>query len=204
MATFNEHPGLAQGLNVSEQLGQVPRQYGEWLVYNSDAAALKPGYLVEVVGTCKGDGTAGAAYFKVAKPSANNVTAVLVIPFGIQPGKVGVGTMDDRYAGLPVLYSGSTPAIGSTLGTASGSFLAAPGGTGFVVMSVDAANSRAFCRAASAGGGGGSASLQIVQAVANGSAGVVSTKVMTLKADVSASPNFTLATTAANANYFKL
>jgi hypothetical protein len=61
-----------------------------------------------------------------------------------------------------------------------------------------------YVRPFGATGGGGTASLEIVQAVADGSAGVVSTKVMTLKADVSLSPNFTLAATAANANYFKL
>lgn len=61
-----------------------------------------------------------------------------------------------------------------------------------------------YVRPFGATGGGGAVSLDIVQAVADGSAGVVSTKVMTLKADVSASPNFTLAASAANANYFKL
>jgi len=54
------------------------------------------------------------------------------------------------------------------------------------------------------GGGGGGATLDVVQATADGASGAVAVKVMTLKADVSLSPNFTLAATGSTVNYFKL
>ena len=56
----------------------------------------------------------------------------------------------------------------------------------------------------SEGGGGGEGPAEIVQATADGAAGVIATKVMTMKADPSLSPNFTLADDAVNLNYFKL
>jgi hypothetical protein len=53
-------------------------------------------------------------------------------------------------------------------------------------------------------GGGGGGTFSVVQAIADGAAGVVATKAVAFKADVSASPNFTLAADAVNLNYYKL
>lgn len=52
-------------------------------------------------------------------------------------------------------------------------------------------------------GSGGSATLLVVRATADGSAGVIPAKTMTLKADPSLSPNYDLSTDPTNYNYFK-
>lgn len=54
-------------------------------------------------------------------------------------------------------------------------------------------------------GGGGSASLTVVQATSDGAAGVIPVKVITMKADPAASPNFEQATgDPSNVSYYKL
>ena len=198
-----EHPGLMQGLDISTQFRQVPRQYGEWQVYNSEGTDCPNESLVEVIGTCAGDGTAGKSYFKIAKPTQDSATAVLVAPWGVISHKVGTATMDDRFAGVVIAYDGADPAVGDTLGTQTGSWKAKVGNTGFIALAVNTTDKLAYCRAASAGGGG-SASLTVVQATSDGAAGVIPVKVITMKADPAASPNFEQAATGSNVNYYKL
>jgi hypothetical protein len=53
-------------------------------------------------------------------------------------------------------------------------------------------------------GGGGGGSFSVVQATADGVGGVVTAKAIQFKANVASSPNFTLAATAVNLNYYKL
>lgn len=150
---------------------------------------------------------------KVRRPTTDSIPAPACVVF---PGSkiahsatARVEAADFSRDSKPVLVtldtSSSAPAIGNTVGTMAGSWGMKVGNFGFVVVGI-AHNSSpyvVYVRPAGAGGGGGLASLLIVQATANGSSGSISAKTMTLKSDVTLSPNYTLAANAVTYSYFK-
>lgn len=111
--------------------------------------------------------------------------------------------LDNRQI-IVALSSGSDAAtVGCDLGTVKDTWGLKVGNTGFKCtgLIVDASGRRyVYVRPS---GSGGSATLLIVQATADGSAGVIPAKTMTLKADPSLSPNYDLSADPTNYNYFK-
>lgn len=148
---------------------------------------------------------------KVRRPTADSL---LPPRLAIFPGAeidasadLRINAADFSQNTLPVLVavdaSSTAPALGDSIGTLADSWAMKVGNTGFVVTGVVSTSLVYIRPAGGGGGGGGPATLLVVQATADGSAGVVPAKTMTFKADVSASPNYDLATDAVNYNYFR-
>ena len=131
--------------------------------------------------------------FELVKPTGDGIGNVLFnAAVGIPYSHPGVYTMpkatlDATYGGIPVMYSGSAPAIGDEVGTGAGSWTVMTGSSGFTVLGVDAVNLLCYVRPS---GGGSVTAFDVVQAIEQGVSGQVGVKTIVLKSDVSLSPNF--------------
>ena len=110
----------------------------------------------------------------------------------------------DTKAVLAQLDSASAaPTLGCTVGTKAGSWGLTVGNTGFVVTGIVNSTAGEYVVYVRPAGSGGGATLDVVQAVADGTLGAIPVKLLTLKADLSLSPNFTQAANAVTCAYFK-
>jgi hypothetical protein len=198
---------------------------GEMPVSNMPAVASRGPYQRQVImdgaNSCDLNYAIGEIYSwdkttrvtKTKRPTADNLAPAQCVIF---PGanfasdaNAILGAADFSFDTRPVLAaldaSSDAPTLGCSVGTVTGSWGLKVGNTGFTVVGISTASAPwvVYVRPAGGGGGGG-ASFDVVQAVADGSAGLVSAKVMTLKADVGATPNYTLAANAVTLKYFKI
>ncbi len=141
-------------------------------------------------------------YLVVDRPSEDSIPASrLVFPVGV------VGPSDDNPYGFArtgsepiwVSYTGTAPAIGDEVGTVTDSFDFQAGNTGFMCIGVDEDNEKCLIRPA----GGSGASIQVVQVTGTPSAGSVAVKNVTLKGDLTLSPNYELSGDAYSVGYYK-
>lgn len=117
-------------------------------VFNDTDDPLPAGGLCQWAG-----GVTSAGAVKVVKPAADSAANLIVCgPHGIAPRAAGLGTFAPAVV-VAFDPTGGTPAVGDTLGSQAGSFLAKKGNTGFVCYG-GASGPWALCARDSRGGGG--------------------------------------------------
>lgn len=148
------------------------------------------------------DGTVSGAVYSAKKPAANSIKNFAITMHKLPVGKIGRATVFGADGGITLRYSGTAPIAGDTIGTKSGQYEGEVGQTGCAVLGVNAAEMQCVVYPIG-GGGGGAVALDIVQAVADGNSGLVSVQSITLKADYSLLPNYTLSGTSKNVKYLR-
>ena len=183
--------------DISVNHGQAQRG-GAFIIKNASGAEI-PGYSACQISNMAIDVDTGNRVFEVIKPSTDSAGHVLFIGGHKIPATLTGTTyslpkasLDFMYGGIAVRYSGSPPAIGDEVGTASGSWTVVAGNTGFTVLGVDAVNLLVYVRPS--GGGGSAVAFDVVQAIeaagTGANAGTIGVKSIVLKSDLTASPNF--------------
>jgi hypothetical protein len=98
------------------------------------------------------DATTGARIFSVRRPVSDSLKQTLITGGHSIPATVGeqtilpVSSIDFFHGGIPVKYAGSTPAIGSTVGSTANLFTAKSANKNWLVLGVDAGRNLCFVR----------------------------------------------------------
>jgi len=163
-------------------------------LYNAGSIQIEPYAPMETIGK---NGT--LAEIAIRAPSAASMSQLLING----PSPIPAGSSAAIPDNWPrwVAISGDDPSPGDDIGCVASAAYMQGGNTGFLCLVMDADANIALCRPA---GGGGSATMDIIQAVSDGASGSISTKALTLKADLSLSPNYTQSSGTTICSYFKL
>lgn len=163
-------------------------------VHNTSADDIPPFMPMEMTGV---EGTSEPIH-TVQLPSEDSLSQIILNG----PVILHAGDYEAITDGWPRwgVYGDTAPEIGDDVGAASGTGGLQTGMTGFTVLAVQETAGQVLVRPS---GGGGGATFSIVQAFADGANGTVSTKAMTFKADLTASPNYDLSAGTTILSYFK-
>lgn len=180
------------------------------ILHNVGSADAPPNCPLEMLGI---EGTAEPIH-KVRVPATASIGQVLIN--GESTLYAGsYTTITDSWPKWSSFSGDTQPDVGDEVGVVAGTLGMSADNTGFICLALHGTTSgaslatdgseegRILVRPYAAGGGGGPATLLVVQATADGASGVVVAKTMTLKADVSATPNYDLAAGTVSYNYYK-
>jgi hypothetical protein len=158
---------------------------------------------------------ANTGIYTVQRPSADSqpwqICALMPSQYDRSTTRTAAVAMfagDNRPVLAAITDDSDAPAIGSTLGTVSGSWKLKVGNTGYICAGVAAdagkgSGGRRIVYVRPSGGGSGGGSFSVVQATADGASGTIMAKAIAFLTDPAARPNFEQTGDALTLRYFR-
>jgi hypothetical protein len=195
-------PDLFSGQDSTTFGGGIPtRRQNRFWIYNSSGEEI-PSYAPMELST-QNVTICGGYCWNVIKPTGDSLQNIVFNEGHPLPiDRFGYGTLDYLNGGILAAYDGTAPAVGDSIGTASGTWKMKVDNTGFTALNADDTNK--VCAIQPAGGGGGGGTIAVVQTVSGGMNGYVNVKAIQLKANPLLRPNFEQIGDATPVRYFAL